>query len=372
MPTLANDLVQFLMHLFGNRAAIQEFLDDPERALAEHGLGSVCSADVDAAMPVVLDYAPITVNASSFERAHSTGGNSVWAGQLSTTAGHGGGPATIHAGVHGSGQGGTNYDNDDHAHAVQQLHHVVNHFSYTTNSTLLDDRHTVTDQSVHQNIWAHGDVEQWFDNEAVVAAGDHGVAAGGGASVRDSNNIRDSYNTDHSTDNSTDNSIHAGGAVSIGNEETDISDSFNTDVGLDVDDSFNDNSDHSDHSTSTDTDLNVHDSFNDNSDHSTHSSVAAEDSFNPVDSTHAVDSFNPDSSVAAVDSFNPDSSTTTPVDVHLEDSFLDNPATSMVDDNLAVTENHLDFTEDNSSHPDADLDHHAAIDDSVVDDTTML
>jgi hypothetical protein len=359
MPTLANDLVQFLMHLFGNRAAIQEFLDDPERALAEHGLGNVCSADVDAAMPVVLDYAPITVNASSFERAHS-GGNSAWAGQLSTTPGHGGGAATIHGGVHASGQGGMNYDNDDHAHAVQQLHHVVNHFSYTTNTTLLDDRHTITDQSVHQNIWAHGDVEQWFDNDAVVAAGDHGVAAGGDASIRDSNNTTDSYNTDHSTDNSTDNSVHAGGAVSIGNQETDFSDSFNSDVSLDVDDSFNDSSDHSDHSTSTDTDLTVHDSFNDNSDNSTHSSVAAEDSFNQDSSTHVEDSFNQDSS------------TTTAVDVHVDDSFQDNPATSIVEDNLAVTEDHLDFTEDNSSHPDADLDHHATIDDSVVDDTTML
>ena len=68
MPTLANDLVQFLMSLFGNQQAAQEFLDDPERALDDAGLGGVCSADVDAAMPVMLDFAPITVNASSFDR----------------------------------------------------------------------------------------------------------------------------------------------------------------------------------------------------------------------------------------------------------------------------------------------------------------
>ena len=348
MPTLANDLVQFLMHLFGDREAVQEFLADPERALAEHGLGNVCSADVDAAMPVVLDYAPITVNASSFEREHSTGGNSAWAGQLSTTAGYAGGAAAIHGGAYSPGQGGTGYDHEDHAYAVQQLHHVVNHFSYTANTTLLDDRDTITDQSVSQNIWAHGDVEQWFDNDAVVASGHHAVAAGDDANVRDSNNTAGSYNTDRSTDNSTDNSINAGTGVSIGSQETDISDSFNTDVGLDVDDSFNDNSDHSDHSISTDTDLAVHDSFNDNSDNSTHSSVAVEDSFNP------------------------DSSTATAVEVHVDASFQDNSATSIAEDNLVVADNQLDFTEDNASHSDVELDHHAPIHDAVVDDSAAL
>jgi len=354
MPTLANDLVQFLMQLFGNREAVQEFLDDPERALEEHGLANVCSADVDAAMPVVLDYAPITVNATSFAREHTTGGNSVWAGQATTLGGHAGSASAIHAGGAAAGEGSGAYDHDDHAHAVQQLHHVVNRFSYTTNTTLLDDRDTITDQSVNQNIWAHGDVEQWFDNDAAVAAGDRAVAAGHDAAVRDSNNIRDSYNTDHSTDNSTDSSIHAGGDVSIGNEETAISDSFNTDVGLDVDDSFNDNSDHSDHtdlsdhSISTDVDLDVRDSFNDNSDNSTHNSMEVDDSFNQ------------------------DSSTTTAVDVHVDDSFQDNSATSIVEDNLVVADNQLDFTEDNSTHTDVDLDNHTTIDGSVVDDSTVL
>ena len=367
MPTLANDLVQFLMHLFGNRKAIQAFLDDPERALAEHGLGNVCLADVDAAMPVVLDYAPITVSAPSFEREYSTGGSSAWTA-AGASAAHAGGAAAMHSGSQATARSGVNYDQDDHAYAVQQLHHVVNHFSYTTSTTMVDDRDTITDQSVNQNIWADGDVEQWFDNDAVVAAGDHAVAAGDDADLRDSNNIRDSYNTDHSTDNSMDNSIHAGGDVSIGNEETDISDSFNTDVGLDVDDSFNDNSDnsdnsdHSDHSVSTETDLDVQDSFNDNSDNSTQSTVEVEDSFNQDSST----------TTAVEDSFNQDNSTTTAVDVDVEDSFQDNSATSNVEDNVVVADNQLDFTEDNSTHTDIDLDNDTTIDDSVVDDSTVL
>ncbi|QDG89544.1 IniB N-terminal domain-containing protein [Pseudarthrobacter sp. NIBRBAC000502770] len=347
MPTLANDLVQFLMQLFGNREAIQEFLDDPEKALQEHGLANVCSADVDAAMPVVLDYAPITLNALSFVRGNA---GSMWPGSA-VSATHAGNAPAIHAGGMAAGYGGATYDQADHAHAVQQLQNVVNHFSYTTQTTMLDDRDTITDQSVSQNIWAHGDVEQWFDNHAAVASGDRAVAAGDDAAVRDSHNVRDSYTTDHSTDNSTDNSVHAGGDVSIGTGETDISGSFNTDLGLDVDDSFNDSSensyhpDYSDHSVDTDMDLDARDSFNDNS---TNSSVDVDDSFNQ------------------------DSSTTTGAEVHVDDVFQDNPATSLAEDSLGGADNQLDFTEDSSTHTDVDPDNHAAIDDAVVDDSTAL
>ncbi|MHC6229818.1 IniB N-terminal domain-containing protein [Arthrobacter sp. MMS24-T111] len=161
MPTVANDLVQFLMHLFGDREAVQEFLDNPEQALADHGLGNVCSADVDAAMPVVLDYAPITVSASSFERNYDTGSNSSWNG-------HGG---------YGPGYGSATYDADDHAYAVQQLHHVVNHFSFTPGATIVDERATLAGQSEQQNVWAHGDVEQWFETDVAAPSGDPAAAA---------------------------------------------------------------------------------------------------------------------------------------------------------------------------------------------------
>ena len=84
----------------------------------------------------------------------------------------------------------------------------------------MDDRDNIVDQSVNQNIWADGDVKQWFDNDSVIASGDRSIAAGDDADVDDSNNIEDSYNdnSDNSTDNSTDNSIRAGGDVNIGNE----------------------------------------------------------------------------------------------------------------------------------------------------------
>jgi hypothetical protein len=283
MPTLANQLVQFLMSLFNNPAAVQEFLNNPEHALEGAGLREVSSADVDAAMPVVLDYAPITVNASSFDRDYNTGRNTSWTGG-NGGAGHTPPPA-------GGGAGNTaplagNTYHDDHAHAIQQLTHVVNNYSYTST---VDDRDTITDQSVNQNIWADGDVTQWFENEAVIASGDHALAAGDDLNVRDSYNTRDSHNTDNSIDNSTDNSLHAGGNVNVGNSQVDVDDAFNTDVDLDVADSFNDNSDNSvdisDNSdNSVDNSVQISDAFQDNSDNSsvdssTHTDVAIEDSF---------------------------------------------------------------------------------------------
>ncbi|MDP9888853.1 IniB N-terminal domain-containing protein [Pseudarthrobacter enclensis] len=341
MPTLANDLVQFLMHLFGDREAVQAFLADPERALAEHGLGNVGSADVDAAMPVVLDYAPITVNAASFDRAPNLGANSAWVGQPGATAAHAGALPAVYTGGRGLGQGG-NYDHDDHANAVQQLHHVVNHFSYTTNTTMLDDRGIFTDQSVSQNIWAHGDVEQWFDNAAVAATGDHAVSAGDDAGARDAGNIRDTYSTDHSMDQST----HAGGDAGMGSGQ---SDAFDTDVVLDTDNSFDDNLDRShgmdghlattDHSVSMDTTPDASDSSSDNSAHTF---------------------------IQAGDPYSPDTSTGTAAETHVDDSFQDHAATGLMEGDLGEADNHLGLPEDNSTHTDVDPDHHAPIDDSTA------
>ena len=254
MPTLASQLVQFLMSLFNNPHAAQVFLADPEQALSDAGLADVCAADVDAAMPVVLDYAPITISASSFDRQYNTGGNGAWTGH---NGGHGSGFIPPLAGG-GSG----NYLND-HAQTVQQLQQVVNNYSY---SSTVDDRDTVSDQSVNQNIWADGDVSQFFDNHATIAQGDHAMAAGDDIDFDDSFNVRDSGSTDNSVDNSTDYSVTAGRDANIGTTDVDVDfgDAFNTDSS--IDDSFN-----------TDFDLDVADSFNDSSDNS------ADNSHNSVD-----------------------------------------------------------------------------------------
>jgi len=216
MPTLANALVQFLMSLFGNPRAAQAFLEDPEQALQDAGLGHVSSVDVDAAMPVVLDYAPITLYVTSFERAYNA-------------AGTGGSNLPLVFGSHGGGP------HDDHAHAVQQLHHVVNNYSYTAT---VEDRATLTDQSINQNIWAEGDVEQWFDTPSVVPPGNGAVAPA------DEAGAEDSFTTDNSTEFSQGRSIWAGSDAGVDLGETDTSttfngaesyhDAFNTDVDIDA------------------------------------------------------------------------------------------------------------------------------------------
>ncbi|MET0813020.1 MAG: hypothetical protein ABWY03_08190, partial [Microbacterium sp.] len=110
----------------------------------------------------------------------------------------------------------------------------------TTHMQWVDDRDTIVDQSVNQNIWAEGDVTQTFDQEAVVASGDDALAAG--------ENLDNEETLDQST------TIEAGGDANIGNE---------TDVTV-IQDSLNEDSD-----TSTTTDEStvvvVEDSANDES-----------------------------------------------------------------------------------------------------------
>ena len=161
--TVAKEVVQFLMGIFGDRQAAQGFLDDPEGVLEKHGLAGVSSADVDAAMPVVLDYAPLSVTASASDRDFNSGAGTGHAG---------GGGSPLPAGGH-----------DDHGQAVEQLTHVVANYSY---SSTPDDRGAaMADQSPAPNIWADGDVEQWFDNDSVPAFGDPAIGAGTGMGFAD-------------------------------------------------------------------------------------------------------------------------------------------------------------------------------------------
>ena len=111
----------------------------------------------------------------------------------------------------------------------------------------IDNRATQVDQSVNQAISAGGNVTQGFANGAVVNTGDWGAAAGDDASV---SNTETTIST---------------GDILIGNTtvETHVADSFNdsstntwTEYELEIDDSFNDFSDH------TDVEVKIEDSFN--------------------------------------------------------------------------------------------------------------
>jgi hypothetical protein len=205
--TVAKDVVQFLMNLFGDRQAAQDFLDDPEGVLENHGLGGVRSADVDAAMPVVLDYAPISVNASRFDQNYND-----------ASTGHvGGGWSPPPGGGH-----------DDHGHAVEQLHHVVANYSYPSTG---DDRGAIMDQSLSQNIWADGDVEQWFDNDSLAF---DGPAPGVGSDMGFANTrIDDLFDVGVASDAHVENAGHTT------NPYISINDSFSEDTAAYFDNELN-------------------------------------------------------------------------------------------------------------------------------------
>lgn len=202
LTTIADALIDFILSLLHDPAAMEEFDKDPEGVLASRGLGDACVADVKAVAPVVVDRPEVQPTPPSPPGPPS--------------------PPTPPS-------------------VVKEIHNITNSFH-------VDNRATIVDQSVNQNIWAEGDVNQIFDQEAVVNSGDHGAAAGEDATV-------DNSDTDVTV-----------GDVSIGNDETTttITDSFtddstttDTDVTVDADNSFNDES------TDVDVDVAVDDSFND-------------------------------------------------------------------------------------------------------------
>lgn len=163
MDDAASSLLDFILDLLRDPEAARRFEADPSGAVAAAGLQDVSGEDVHAILPVVLDVAPVTVLAPP-ERSSGTGGADDVNDPAAPTghAGPGGGSAGVDAG------------------AVTQLQHIVNTYAYTA----VDDSDAPVDQSVHQNVWADGDVTQWFDHEVVVASG-AGADAGGADAVGD-------------------------------------------------------------------------------------------------------------------------------------------------------------------------------------------
>ncbi|KAF2413883.1 hypothetical protein B1729_07395 [Microbacterium sp. B35-04] len=203
LATIADALIEFILSLLNDPAAAAEFEEDPEGTLARNGLSDACVDDVRAVAPVIVDRPDVYPKP---------------AGQPAAPPGPPK-PTTVE----------------------KEITNITQSFS-------IDNRATIVDQSVNQNIWADGDVNQIFDQEAVVNSGDNGAAAGEDATV------------DNSNDTTT------VGDVSIGNEDTttNIDGSFNdgstnteTDIEVGVEDSVNDNS------TDVAVDVEVEESFND-------------------------------------------------------------------------------------------------------------
>lgn len=215
LATVADALIEFILSLLQDPEVRAEFEEDPDAALAQRGLNHVSPADVQAVAPVIIErtqvvQVPVVVRqqAAQPEQHHS---NPV----------------------------------------VREIQQVSQNFSW------VDDRDTIVDQSVNQNIWAKGDVTQNFDNDAMVASGDEAIAAGGSVDV--------DKTYDHSTN------IHADDDVNIGNKNdvTTIGDSFNEDTDTDTTTDDSTNIDLVDSGNDQSTDVDISDSLNEQIDEST-------------------------------------------------------------------------------------------------------
>ncbi len=231
LATIAEALIEFILSLLRDPRAAAEFEADPDRALARAGLADVCAADVRSVMPVVVERPEVVVK-----------------------------PYAVHVPVPKPAPAAPK--------PVAKDPEVVKHIQSVANNYHIDNRSTIVDQSVNQNIWAEGDVTQIFDQEAVLAVGDESIAVGEDALLDESQ---------------TDVTI---GDVNIGNTDTDVtvSDSYNdsstdvvAEVESDVDDSFNDSS------TTTEVDVDVEDSFTQETTTQTQVETRVEDSFNDVE-----------------------------------------------------------------------------------------
>lgn len=322
MPTMPERLLQYLMELLGNPAAAEAFTANPEKALQDNDLGGVCSDDVDAIRPVLVDFAPVAFE-GSFDREYNTGGNTSSAG-----AGDRGGhdddrdPDKWH-----HDDDDKWHHDDDHGHAVQQLINIVNEYSS------IDDRDTILDQSVNQQIYAKGDVQQLFMNEAVLASGDGALAAG------------------DDIDASTDSSVNAGDDAYVGNEDSFNEDSYNTDDSFNEDsyneDSYNEDSYNEEDSSVTadrggqvgdNTEIELENVGNDYSDNSTDNSVTVDDGSQIGDNT--------DNSVTADDGGQVGDNTTVIRDNFSDNEFEDNDQTTTT---TTTTEDNDTVVEDNDT-----------------------
>ena len=203
LATIADALIEFILSLLNDPSAAEEFEEDPQGTLSRVGLSEACVEDVRAVAPVIVDRPDVHPKPP-------------------VPPGPPGPPS------------------------------VEREILNITNSFAIDNRATIVDQSVNQNIWADGDVNQIFDQEAVVNSDDNGAAAGEDADVDNSD---------------TDTTV---GDVAIGNEDTTTN----------IDGSFNDGS------TNTDTtvDVDAEESFNDEST-DVAADVAVDDSFNETTTT---------------------------------------------------------------------------------------
>ena len=271
MPdTEAMTLLEFIQKLITDADLRNLFAEDPEQALADNGLEDVTEADVQDALTLIDDG-----QTADFSRNYDTGGNSIdYSG------------ADI--GSHNRGDDG-DHDDDGGGHSA-----AVEHISRFITNNFVDDRDTIVDNSVNQNIDTDGgDFGQDIDIDSNVASGDGAVAAddidnsdivtgddnvvgddnvsGDGNVIGDGNQVvsgddnttsfgeGDATSLDVDGDLTVDDgsALSVGGSSTVDNSDNSTNDSGNTDIDNSVHDSFNDNRE-----------FDIDDSFQDNSDNS--------------------------------------------------------------------------------------------------------
>jgi hypothetical protein len=278
-------LLELILELLKDGDEAEKFAEDPNGYLESKGLDGICADDVRDLKALVLDY-DTNVKAAFGDTTFDLGNKGSAHG--GDAGGHGGGGPHYgpprHDDDHDGGHDGGEHNERDAV--IKEITNILNNYTYTT----IDDRDLAFDQSVKQNIFAKGDVEQSFDYDTTVASGDGAVAAGGdvygaatgdgaiaaggdieGDAVSGDGNVTGNGNALVSGDGNV-----VGDENEVGNTEVDIEDSFNDqsdDDGVDdsfnnndlsdddgVDDSFNGN----DLSETDNSDNSVNDSFDDN------------------------------------------------------------------------------------------------------------
>ena len=180
MTATGSSLLDFILRLLGDPQAQEEFRDNPQQVLQQHGFDGLCAQDVHDALPLVAD----TVQGTT--------------------------PATGDPQVLQQAPPATALPGESHLDAaIRQLQYVTNNYSYA------DSHNTTVDSSVHQNIWADGDVHQSFDNHATTVSTEtdvtgNGNAVGSGDTASNGNEV---HNGDGATNfgngSLDDNSTHA-------------------------------------------------------------------------------------------------------------------------------------------------------------------
>ncbi|WP_214371312.1 IniB N-terminal domain-containing protein [Pseudonocardia sp. H11422] len=253
-------LLDLLLNLFRDPETRAAFQEDPEGFLSSCGLTELTPEDVHDALVLIEDN-----QTASFERDYNTGGN--------------------HNHVQLPPPPKPSDDESNHEAAVKYLN------TYITNN-YVDDRDTIVDNSVNQQIdTGGGDFRQDIDVDSVVASGDGAVAAGGdiedstittgdGNVVGDGNNVvnGDDNTTAFGNGNATSTDIDgdvtlgdgaafaSGGNATVDNTDRSVNDSHNDNSDRSVNDSHNDYSDNSRENVgNVDVDASVNDSHNDNS-----------------------------------------------------------------------------------------------------------